>query len=66
MWIKFCEHFKFGSNDLTVAFLDRKFWSDIQQGKDAYPKRRKDLYFIGGGKDRNIKVTAIEIFGVKL
>ena len=41
-------------------------WTGILVGTDGYPMEDEDGdYCIGGGKDRYLKATAIEFYGVK-
>jgi len=46
------------------ACLYSLHWSGILVGTYGYPKKRLG-YYIGGGKDRFFKATAIEFYGVK-
>ncbi len=42
-------------------------WSGMLQGTDGYPIKDKEYgtYYIAGGKNGDLKATAIEFYGVK-
>ena len=53
-------------NKSDYALLASYNWSDILVGIDGYPiKDKNSCYLIGGGRDKYLKTTAIEFFGVK-